>query len=396
MGDGARGLVPRPDVGEDRVLEPREAIVAARVVPVDDRGELEVVAGDHEAPPLGERDPQEAVGLREPGVEVGFFVGPGNRLGERIAIADAEDHVFGFCLVNDWSARDIQKWEHVPLGPFLGKNFATSISPWVVTLDADGQHTAGHLAALLERFGSGDFDMVVGARDGEDHASLFRRLGNHVFNRLASWMTGQKILDLTSGIRVTRADRFREFLHLLPNGFSYPTTSTMAFFRSGYTVAYEPIDVQQREGRSHLKIWREGARFLVIIFKIGALYSPMKLFLPVSLVLFAIATTLYAYTYLSEGRFTNMSALLYMTSLLTFMIGIAITADAVSLSAGVPPFLVILLVVIFGREPLLLFAALGAVFWLDIARIVRGSFLQFREQEFVLAARAAGASISAN
>ena len=154
------------------------------------------------------------------------------------------------------------------------------------------------------------------------HASLFRRLGNQIFNRVASWMTGRKILDLTSGIRVTRASRFREFLHLLPNGFSYPTTSTMAFLRSGYTVAYEPIDVQQRKGRSHLKVWREGARFMVIIFKIGALYSPMKLFLPVSFFLFVAATTLYAYTYLSEGRFTNMSALLYMTSLLTFMMGI--------------------------------------------------------------------------
>ena len=189
-------------------------------------------------------------------------------------------------------------------------------------LDADGQHTASHLLQLWKRFQSADFDMLVGARHQSDHASLFRRFGNYTFNRLASWMTGQKIADLTSGLRIVRAKRFREFLHLLPNGFSYPTTSTMAFFRSGYTVAYEPIDVQRREGRSHLKIWREGARFLVIIFKIGALYSPLKLFLPVSAFLFATATLLYAYTYMQAGRFTNMSALLYMTSLLTFLIGI--------------------------------------------------------------------------
>jgi len=189
-------------------------------------------------------------------------------------------------------------------------------------IDADGQHTASHLSKLWQRFQSEDLDMLVGARHRSDHASLFRRVGNATFNRLASWMTGQKITDLTSGLRIVRAKRFREFLHLLPNGFSYPTTSTMAFFRSGYTVAYEPIDVQRREGRSHLKIWREGARFLVIIFKIGALYSPLKLFLPVSLFLFAAATVLYGYTYLGTGRFTNMSALLYMTSLLTFLIGI--------------------------------------------------------------------------
>jgi glycosyltransferase involved in cell wall biosynthesis len=190
-------------------------------------------------------------------------------------------------------------------------------------MDADGQHTAEHLNRLWQRFSSNeDLDMLVGARRHPDQASVLRRVGNIVFNYLASWMTGQKISDLTSGLRITRANRFREFLHLLPNGFSYPTTSTMAFFRSGYTVAYEPIDVQRREGRSHLKIWREGVRFLVIIFKIGSFYSPLKLFLPVSLLLFAVASALYTYTFITEGRFTNMSALLYMTSLLTFLMGI--------------------------------------------------------------------------
>jgi len=189
-------------------------------------------------------------------------------------------------------------------------------------MDADGQHTPEQLLRLWKTFQSADLDMVVGARAPKNHASLLRRVGNSTFNSLASWMTGRKITDLTSGIRISRAAKFKEFLHLLPNGFSYPTTSTMAFFRSGYTVDYEPIDVLQRKGRSHLKIWREGVRFLVIIFKIGALYSPLKLFMPVSAVLFAVATALYAYTYLENARFTNMSALLYMTSLLTFLIGI--------------------------------------------------------------------------
>ena len=190
-------------------------------------------------------------------------------------------------------------------------------------MDADGQHTTNHLKKLWQRFsGDEDLDMLVGARSHPDQASVFRRVGNLVFNYLASWMTGQKIADLTSGLRIVKARRFREFLHLLPNGFSYPTTSTMAFFRSGYTVAYEPIDVRRRDGQSHLKIWREGVRFLVIIFKIGSFYSPLKLFLPISLLLFAAASALYTYTFVTEGRFTNMSALLYMTSLLTFLIGI--------------------------------------------------------------------------
>ena len=193
----------------------------------------------------------------------------------------------------------------------------------IVFMDADGQHRPEHVEQLLHRFQAEDLDMLVGARPLSAHASALRQMGNRFFNRLASWMTNQRIEDLTSGLRVVRADRFREFLHLLPNGFSYPTTSTMAFFRSGYTVGYERVQVQQRQGtRSHLNIWREGTRFLLIIFKIGAMYSPLKLFGPVSAGLFVLATALYAYTYGAEGRFTNMSALLYTTSLLTFLIGI--------------------------------------------------------------------------
>lgn len=189
-------------------------------------------------------------------------------------------------------------------------------------MDGDGQHRAQELAKLWVRFRKEDLDMIVGARSAGDQASSSRRFGNFVFNRLATWMTGRNVRDLTSGMRITRAHRFREFLHLLPNGFSYPTTCTMAFFRSGYTVAYEPIRVAARHGSSHLRIGREGVRFLMIIFKIGAFYSPLKLFVPISAFLFASATLLYAMTYIESGRFTNMSALLYMTSLLTFLIGI--------------------------------------------------------------------------
>ena len=192
----------------------------------------------------------------------------------------------------------------------------------LIFMDADGQHHPEHVLQLLQRFRQGNYDMVVGARPWSSQAGLLRGLGNRVFNWLASWMTGHRIADLTSGLRVANARKFKEFLHLLPNGFSYPTTSTMAFFRSGYVVGYEPVDVQARIGRSHLNIWKEGVRFLLIIFRIGVMYSPMKLFAPVSLFLFLLASALYTYTFITEGRFTNMSALLYMTSLLTFLIGL--------------------------------------------------------------------------
>jgi len=189
-------------------------------------------------------------------------------------------------------------------------------------MDADGQHTPENLKILVDHFHSGDFDMVVGAREKGDQANLFRKTGNAVLNRLANWMTGQTVIDLTSGFRVVRAKRFREFLHMLPNGFSYPTTITMAFFRSGYTVGYKTVDVKKRRGQSHIRPLHDGTRFIIIVLKIGALYSPLKLFVPISFVLFGLATALYSYTFITEGRFTNMSALLFITSLLTFLIGV--------------------------------------------------------------------------
>jgi len=130
------------------------------------------------------------------------------------------------------------------------------------------------------------------------------------------------VKDLTSGFRAVRAGKFREFLHLLPNGFSYPTTCTMAFFRSAYAVAYEPIPVAKRVGRSHIRPLRDGVRFLLIIFKIATLYSPLKLFVPASLLFFLIGLAYYAYTFVTAHRLTNMSVLLFSASVIVFLIGL--------------------------------------------------------------------------
>lgn len=192
----------------------------------------------------------------------------------------------------------------------------------IVFMDADGQHSAAHIGRLLEKLAEG-YDMVVGARDGSGQANFHRGLANGLYNRLATWMTGHEILDLTSGFRAVRADKFREFLHLLPNGFSYPTTSTMAFFRSAYPVAYVPIPVAKRVGNgSHIRPVKDGIRFLLIIFKIATLYSPLKLFAPVGLGFFAVGTSYYAWTYVSTGRFTNMSALMLSAAVIVFLIGL--------------------------------------------------------------------------
>lgn len=191
----------------------------------------------------------------------------------------------------------------------------------LVFMDADGQHDPADIPRLLGRLEEGH-DMVVGARQKGSQASVGRGLANSFYNRLASYMTGHRIEDLTSGFRAVRAEKFREFLYLLPNGFSYPTTSTMAFFRAGYSVAYEPIHVGRRVGKSHIRPLKDGMRFLLIIFKIGTLYSPLKLFAPIAFLLFLLATLWYGYTYTTLGRFTNMSALLYTGSVMVFLMGL--------------------------------------------------------------------------
>jgi glycosyltransferase involved in cell wall biosynthesis len=193
----------------------------------------------------------------------------------------------------------------------------------VVCMDADGQHQPEEISLLLDKLAQG-FDMVVGARSRNGQAGAHRSLANGFYNRFSSWMVGHKVEDLTSGFRAVRRDKFLEFISLLPNKFSYPTTITMSFFRAGYSVAYVPIDVQKRvEGtKSHVKIWQDGVRFLLIIFKIGTLFSPLKLFFPISLLLFFSGVGYYLYTYLSDGRFTNMGALLFTTAMLVFLMGL--------------------------------------------------------------------------
>ena len=193
----------------------------------------------------------------------------------------------------------------------------------LIFMDADGQHTPADITRLLDKLDEG-YDMVVGARHLDSHASLTRRIGNTVYNKLASWMTSYHIEDLTSGFRAARARHFRKFLYLLPNKFSYPTTSTMAFFRSGLPVGYVPIKALNRTGerKSHIRLFHDGFRFLIIILKIGALFSPMRFFLPISTVLFLAGLAYYGYTYLAWGRLTNMTAVLFLSSLFTFLIGI--------------------------------------------------------------------------
>ena len=192
----------------------------------------------------------------------------------------------------------------------------------VVFMDADGQHLPAEVAGLVAQLREREFDMVVGARDAAGQATVGRHAANTVFNRFATWMVGHRIGDLTSGFRAVRRDLFNEFLYLLPNGFSYPTTSTMAFFRSGYSVGYRPVTVLPRHGKSHISSLRDGLKFLLIIFRVGTLYSPLRVYFPVSGLLLLLGLGYYCYTFWTQSRFTNMSALLLTGSLITFLFGL--------------------------------------------------------------------------
>lgn len=191
----------------------------------------------------------------------------------------------------------------------------------LVFIDGDFQHDPEDIGKMLEYFP--DYDMVVGARSMGGQASFARALGNKAYNWLASYVAKFKIQDLTSGFRAVKADIARQFLYLLPNTYSYPTTLTLGVLRNGRSVKYIPIKINQRKtGKSNISLFKDGVRFFMIIAKICTLYSPMRIFLPVSLVMFLLGLGNYIYTFATSGRFTNMSALLCVTSILIFMMSL--------------------------------------------------------------------------
>jgi glycosyltransferase involved in cell wall biosynthesis len=191
----------------------------------------------------------------------------------------------------------------------------------LVFMDGDGQHDPHDIGRFLEYFPY--YDMVVGTRSTGGQASMFRALGNKLLNRLAAYVTKTRIQDLTSGFRAVKSSIAHNLLYLLPNTYSYPTTLTLAVLRSGRSIKYVPINADTRQkGKSNIRIFQDGIRFFLIIAKICALYSPLRIFLPISLVLFLLGLCYYLFTYITMNRFTNMSALLFSTSIIIFMMGL--------------------------------------------------------------------------
>ena len=205
-------------------------------------------------------------------------------------------------------------------GAAVKTGIRNAVGDKILLMDGDGQHNPDDIPALLEA--SNNYDMAVGARSPESHANLLRRFANFIYNILATYITGIKVKDLTSGFRVINRTTATKYLYLLPNTFSYPTTITLAYLRSGRAVNYVPINAAKRTGKSKINPLKDGLRFLIIMIKIATLYSPLSIFIPASIIFFTLGLTNYAYTYLSVHRFTNMSALFLVTSFIIFLMGL--------------------------------------------------------------------------
>jgi glycosyltransferase involved in cell wall biosynthesis len=191
---------------------------------------------------------------------------------------------------------------------------------FILILDADGQHPPEDAQRLTARLG--EYDLVIGARSDETQASAPRRIGNAVLNRLASYLTSRPIPDLTSGFRGARTECLREFIHLLPNGFSTPTTTTLAFIKAGYNVAFEPINARQRCGRSKIRFAQDGTRFLLILLKIVTLFSPLRIFLPISAVSFATGSIYGVWNMIATGKIPNGAVILILFAVIVFLVGL--------------------------------------------------------------------------
>jgi glycosyltransferase involved in cell wall biosynthesis len=205
-------------------------------------------------------------------------------------------------------------------GAAVKTGIRTATGEYILIVDGDGQHRAEDAARLVARLG--EYDLVIGARSTESQATHARRFGNSALNRLASYLTDREIPDLTSGFRAARREHLREFLHLLPNGFSTPTTTTLAFIKAGYNVTFEPIEARQRAGQSKIRLARDGTKFLMIILRVVTLFSPLKVFLPVSLAPLAVGLGYAVWTIYHEMHITNTSVLLITLSVIVFLVGL--------------------------------------------------------------------------
>jgi glycosyltransferase involved in cell wall biosynthesis len=220
----------------------------------------------------------------------------------------------------DAGARVIRHPYNKGNGASIKTAIRAAASEWMAIVDGDGQHRPEDAVRLVARLG--DYDLVVGARDPRTQASAGRRAGNALLNWLASFLTERPIPDLTSGFRAARRECLLEFLHLLPNGFSTPTTTTLAFLKAGYNVAFEPVAARSRAGTSKIRLASDGAKFLLILLKVITIFSPLRIFAPMSAVSFAVGAAYGTWNFAYYDRIPNGAVLLLMFSIMILLVGL--------------------------------------------------------------------------
>ena len=243
----------------------------------------------------------------------------GSLLFEILVVNDgSSDDTARIAKEND--ARVVSHPENLGNGAAVKSGLRAARGDYVVLMDADGQHDPEDLLRIITELEG--YDMVVGARTRGSGTGWHRGLANRAYNFLASYVTGRKIPDLTSGFRGMRTRVAKRFIYLLPNTFSYPTTLTLAFIRTGHSVKYLPIAAAPRVGKSKIRIFRDGARFFLIIVRIATFFSPFKVFFPIALASAVLGTANYAYTFFSRHQFTMGSALLLMQAVIIFTLAL--------------------------------------------------------------------------
>lgn len=220
----------------------------------------------------------------------------------------------------DAGARVIRHPYNKGNGAAVKTGIRNATGEFVLIVDADGQHRPEDACRVTARLG--EYDLVVGARSAATQATAARRGGNAMLNRFAGHLTGRPIPDLTSGFRGARREYLREFIHMLPNGFSTPTTTTLAFIKAGYNVAFEPIEARARVGRSKIRLARDGAKFFLILLKIVTIFSPLRVFVPVSLFAFAVGAAYGVVNFVIDGRIPNGAVLLILFAVIVFLVGL--------------------------------------------------------------------------
>ena len=205
-------------------------------------------------------------------------------------------------------------------GASVKSGIRNATGEYILIIDGDGQHKPQDAVRLVSRLGL--YDLVIGARSAGTQATSTRRYGNSLLNWLAGYLTDRDIPDLTSGFRAARREHLREFIHLLPNGFSTPTTTTLAFIKAGYNVAFEPVQARQRAGQSKIHLARDGTKFLMIILRIVTIFSPLRIFLPISLASFIVGAGYAGWTIYSQSHVTNTSVLLIILAVIVFLVGL--------------------------------------------------------------------------